>query len=220
VGGHDTNIFVYAVDAGTSALKLKSKFTKHNAAIVHFDLSMDGKYLRSVCNAYELLFSETNTGKQITSATELRDVKWASGTSILGWDVQGIWESGLDGSDINACDRSNTGHLLAVGDDFSKVKVYRYPTLSPLTAKKTVLQGHSSHVTNVKWSVGDEFLLSAGGDDKCVFQWRHKVVGCALGHGIVSADHDDEFVGGADSLDVPTGGDEGGAVKPWVGAIR
>jgi hypothetical protein len=37
-----------------------------------------------VCSAYELLFCDTTTGRQITSATELRDVKWATWTCTLG----------------------------------------------------------------------------------------------------------------------------------------
>jgi len=32
-------------------------------------------------------------------------------------------------------------------------------------------KGHSSHVTNVKWSCQDKFLFSTGGEDNCVFQW-------------------------------------------------
>lgn len=35
-------------------------------------------------SAYELLFCDTTTGRQITSATELRDVKWGSWTCTLG----------------------------------------------------------------------------------------------------------------------------------------
>ena len=31
------------------------------------------------------------------------------------WHVQSIWQGGMDGSDINAVDRSHSSHLVAVG---------------------------------------------------------------------------------------------------------
>ena len=35
---------------------------------------------------------------------------------------QGIWTGTMDGSDVNAADRSPSGKLLATGDDFGKVR--------------------------------------------------------------------------------------------------
>ena len=43
------------------------------------------------------------------------------------WFTQGIWPPASDGSDINAVDRSNSKKYLASADDFSKVKIFRYP---------------------------------------------------------------------------------------------
>jgi len=53
VGSHDTNIYIYDVN---SDYNLVGKCSKHNATITCIDWSMDGTYIRSVCNAYELLF--------------------------------------------------------------------------------------------------------------------------------------------------------------------
>ena len=50
----------------------------------------------------------------------------------------------MDGSDVNAVDRSPSGKLLAVADDFGKVSIYRYPCLQPGT-EACVYTGHSSH---------------------------------------------------------------------------
>lgn len=60
---------------------------------IHFliDWSADSKYLQSNCGAYELLFWKAETGEQHKHPHELRDVKWATFTCILGWPVQGIW---------------------------------------------------------------------------------------------------------------------------------
>lgn len=52
-GSHDTNIYVYDVDGDYS---LVGKCSKHNASLTCIDWSADSTYIRSVCNAYELLF--------------------------------------------------------------------------------------------------------------------------------------------------------------------
>jgi hypothetical protein len=41
-------------------------------------------WLFCIHSAYELLFCDTTSGRQITNATELRDVKWATWTCTLG----------------------------------------------------------------------------------------------------------------------------------------
>lgn len=75
--------------------------------------------------------------------------------------------------------------MLATGDDLGKVNIFKSPcvdaslkpsaTSSASSKGQTSLtySGHSSHVMNVRWSVGDEFLISCGGGDKCIFQWKH-----------------------------------------------
>lgn len=78
-----------------------------------------------------------------------------------------------DGSDINAVDRSKKPHpdgyhLIASADDFSKVKVFRYPSIAE-GSKAIEGVGHSSHITNVKFSKDDYYLYSAGGNDTCIF---------------------------------------------------
>jgi len=116
-GAHDCKIYIYDVKGlsldndkvVTASLKLRTTFTKHNSVINHVDISSDGRFAQSNCSAYELLFSDITTGKQITSATELKDVKWDTWTCTLGWPVQGIWTGGMDGSDINAVSRSRSG---------------------------------------------------------------------------------------------------------------
>jgi WD40 repeat protein len=223
VGSHNNSIYIYSVSRGQDSsvsLSLRAKFSKHNSYITHFDYSADGRFIQSNCGAYELLFSDASNGKQVTSASELKDVKWSTWTCPLGWPVQGIWPPGADGTDINAVDRSHSGHLIAAADDFGKASLFRYPCL--VGAKPVVYSGHSSHVMNVRWTVGDKYLLTAGGNDKTVFQWRHVMDGRqdAQGSGaagVSSAVHGDSE---AEEDDGPGGGDEAGAIKPWLGAIR
>lgn len=43
----------------------------------------------------------------------------------------GIWPEGADGTDVNACSRSNNESYLATADDFGKVNLYKYPCCQP-----------------------------------------------------------------------------------------
>lgn len=181
IGSHDNCIYVYDFEESEDEndVTIKRKFApmnKHSSYITHMDVSQDSCFLQSTCGAYELLFWDLNTGKQLTrGASQLKDELWNSWTCNLGWPVQGIYPKCTDGTFINAVDRSNTSlkntifkndkktpYLLAAGNDNGKVAVYNYPT----TIKSSSFvegKGHSSHVTNVKWTENDKYIVSVGG---------------------------------------------------------
>lgn len=64
-----------------------------------------------------------------------RDTEWATWSLSLGWPVQGIFEPEMDGTDINAVDRSNNTYgdsgmkLVATSDDRGHVRILEYPCL-------------------------------------------------------------------------------------------
>ena len=77
---------------------------------------------------------------------------------------------------------------------------------------------------NVRWTVGDEYLVSVGGNDKCILQWKHMIAqtGGSGGSGEAFVDKHEAVTGAhevdgddGDLLAAPGGGDEAGAVKPW-----
>lgn len=51
------------------------------------------------------------------------------------------------------------------------VKLFRYPCVDEKSAFKSYL-GHSSHVTKVKFSPNDKYVISTGGNDKTVLVWE------------------------------------------------
>lgn len=90
--------------------------------------------------------------------------------------MQGIWEPATDGTDVNSVDRSkrtykNGMNLIASGNDSGLIRVLEYPCLVP-HSESAIARGHSSHVTTVLFSVNDEMLFSAGGEDQTIIQWR------------------------------------------------
>lgn len=61
---------------------------------------MDGSVLQSVCNAYETMYWDVESGRQ--AMQNQRDQAWATWTAKLGFPVMGIWPAEGDGSDINS----------------------------------------------------------------------------------------------------------------------
>lgn len=75
VGTHSREILMLDVSANYDCV---AKCTKHNAAILNIDWALDSSAIRSVCNAYELLFF-TVDGQQVPDgATTYRDEDFAS----------------------------------------------------------------------------------------------------------------------------------------------
>lgn len=90
-------------------------------------------------------------------------------------DAQGIWPPNADGSEVNTvdmCPRSGQ-NLLAVGDDFHMVKLFRYPCLLPSSRAKAY-KGHSAAVQNVRFNHSGVWVFSVGGLDKAVMQFEVK----------------------------------------------
>jgi microtubule-associated protein-like 6 len=118
-----------------------------------------------------LLYHSIDSGSQITNISSLRDVDWNTWTCVLGWPVQGIWPACASGDDINSCDVDKTKKVIVTSDDYSKVKLFRYP--SPVErAAYNQYNGHSSHVTTVRFMSNNKYVISTGGNDKSIFQFK------------------------------------------------
>lgn len=167
VGSHDNRIYIYNLTDGGSLL---ATCQGHSSFITGLDWSVDSQYLHSVCGAYELLFWDANTGHQIPDgASKLCDEEWATWSVILGYPVQGIFKGIIDYTHINRVDRSNSGDMVATGNDWGLVEIFGYPNSEG--ADSVALRAHSEHVTNVKFGEGDQYLFSTGGYDQCLMQW-------------------------------------------------
>jgi WD40 repeat protein len=170
VGSHDTNIYLY--DATADYAKVGT-CKSHNASVTCIDFSMDGTYIRSVCNAYELLFFNVPDGSQDKSgASNTTSVDWATGHCKFGWCVDGIFPSGEDGTHINGVDFNEQQSLIAAGDDFGLVQVFRNPCRKGSMPKS--YRAHSEHVVRVKFGRGglSNYIFSVGGYDQTMLQWK------------------------------------------------
>jgi len=168
VCSRDSMIYLYDVQSDWAK---KAVCKGHSRFVTHVDFSADSKNMQSTCGAYELLFWDCVTGAQKPSgAADLKDSAWSTWTCPLGWPVQGIWPSQNDGTEFNAVDRSHNGKLLVAADDFGRLQLYNYPCVTSGCGSDTYF-GHSSHITNCRWTSDDQHVITTGGNDRSIFQW-------------------------------------------------
>jgi len=167
VGTHDSTIVIYETAGYTSKGALKA----HKSSITAIDWSKDSKFIRSNCEAYELLFFNIESMKQEPSgATMTKDLEWATQNTKIGWSVTGVFPKGVDGTHVNGVCMSENGKLIATGDDWGQVNIYHNPCREGCKAKSFL--GHSEHVLRVKFGSHDQYLFSVGGQDKALMQWK------------------------------------------------
>lgn len=186
VASADNFVDLYSVNQtdNETSFEHKATFQGHSSYVRKVDWSDNSKTLQSCCGAYELLYWRLFKGEsdeqkwrphQEKTSSKLRDEKWATHDCLFGWPLRGIWPEDSDGTDINAVSRtrgaSSSEGLVATADDFGKVKLFRWPCIVPRAQAKEYM-GHSSHVTNVSFTAGDESLISTGGNDRAIIQWQ------------------------------------------------
>ena len=115
----------------------------------------------------------------MTDLKVMQTVRWNTTTCTCSWPTPGIWPHTSDGTDVNAVSLYSTTQrsdgdlydgILASADDYGKVKVFKSPSRD-WGAAFYEHRGHSSHVTNLAFTVDGKRLISVGGADRCVFQW-------------------------------------------------
>ncbi|KAM9365743.1 LOW QUALITY PROTEIN: echinoderm microtubule-associated protein-like 4 [Pholidichthys leucotaenia] len=172
VGSHDNFIYLYTVSENGRKYSRYGKCTGHSSYITHLDWSPDNKFIMSNSGDYEILYWDVPNGcKLIKNRSECKDIDWATYTCVLGYHVFGVWPEGSDGTDINALIRSHNRKVIALADDFCKVHLFTYPCCKP-KAPSHKYGAHSSHVTNVTFLHEDSHLISTGGKDTSIMQWR------------------------------------------------
>lgn len=168
VGSQDRR--VHLLDALT--YRKVGELRGHSAAVTHMDFSKDGGVLQTVSSgAGELLFWDVRSKSQITSASVVRDAKWETWSCPFGWPVQGIYPPESDGSDVNAVSRTRDERVVASGNDNGSVRLLKFPSVTAGAPARSYA-GHASHVTNCVFSSADAFLLTTGGRDQTICQFR------------------------------------------------
>ena len=166
-GSHDNCVDIFAAKQGYRRV---ARCSGSSSYITHLTWSAGGEILMVTDGAYEILYFESSSGFR-KSTSNHRDTLWADWTCVLGFPVMGIWPDGSDGTDINSLHRSHDGRFVATADDYGMIKIFNWPCVVE-NARHRGYRGHSSHVTMCRFSPDDSRLITTGGVDRAVFQWR------------------------------------------------
>eukprot|EP01044_Picomonas_judraskeda_P014565 COSAG03_NODE_2331_length_2879_cov_1.649281_2_plen_494_part_00 len=166
VADRENHINIYDV---ADDLRRVGRCSGHSSAVLQIDWSADGTVLMSNSMDREALFWDIR-GRPAMDQSQ-RDQEWDTWTCQLGFPVMGIWSDNMDGTDINAVHRSTRGGHLVAADDNGQVRLLNFPCVID-KAPAAVFGGHCSHVPNVRWLSDDRRVVSAGGHDRTLFQWR------------------------------------------------
>ncbi|XP_063080185.1 echinoderm microtubule-associated protein-like 5 [Engraulis encrasicolus] len=139
--------------------------------LISMDFSADSTHLQVSTGTYRRLVFEVASGRLLTDTTAIDRITWATWTSILGDEVLGVWSRTPERADVTCVCVSHSGLNVAAGDDTGTLKLFNFPCQDKFARFKRFL-GHSSHVTNVRFTSGDRYLISAGADDHSLFIWK------------------------------------------------
>jgi microtubule-associated protein-like 6 len=197
-GCADNRIYIYNADDGYA---LKASAVSHDFPIRSIDFSKNSTFLLSNCSGYGLNFFEADTGSAISDLAKVKDQKWATCSSPMQWSSMGAWPPQNDGTDVTTCDA--VGGVLATGDSFGRLRLFRHPCDSALAQGK-LYRAHGSSTPNpmsargnppraapqitptlagegwgglskVRWVGKGRYLVSVAAREKVLFQWVHDV---------------------------------------------
>lgn len=167
VGNDNCTVDFYNIHPG--ARLARAGYCKNiPSSVLQLDWSQDSKLIKVSTGSYETLVYAAPSGNAVSN---FGNVTWARWTSVLGQEVVGIWPRNADKADVNCAHLSHSANALVTGDDFGLVKLFDFPVKEKYAKHKKYV-GHSAHVTNVRFSHNDMFMVSTGGDDCCVFVWK------------------------------------------------
>lgn len=167
IGSEDANIYIY------NAKDFYSKrftISVHKAPVMSLDYTVDSSFIMSVDMTRRIGYSEMGNGQAVPSPATLREAKWSTWSSPVGWPVQGLWVCQPDGVHPTAVMRSWGGALVAAGTSSGKVIIAHNPC--PERSGFVSATGHSGPVSQVGWMAGDHTLVSLGQKDHCILQWK------------------------------------------------
>jgi len=166
---------IYIYDA--SDYTYLGKAIGHKGAISSFDFGIASDahqtlFIRSNSSTGELLFWNT-VGEQQIARTQ-KDVKWETHSCLYCWSSKAIHGLINDGISVQACAVSKSGKVLACVDNIGRIRIYTYPVLS-VNQYFLAYKGHSAAIKCITFTANDDYLISVGGDDLNIFQWKYSV---------------------------------------------
>ena len=100
------------------------------------------------------------------------NILWFGQPIIAGYDVKGCYQSNLfDGTDLNDIVITKDEKLVISVDDFATVRMHNYPAIHERKCKQ-YKNKHCEFIVGCKLLFDDSQLITVGGADRTIFQWK------------------------------------------------
>ncbi|XP_050432030.1 echinoderm microtubule-associated protein-like CG42247 isoform X1 [Adelges cooleyi] len=171
VGSQNGSLYLYRVSRDGLTFK-KSNKIRGVQPLVHLDWSTDGHYLQTVTAEYDLVYWDVKGMMQEKSAPAMKDVKWYTYNSSVGYLVSGIWHNRFypTTSLISTANRSAAHDLYVTGDTDGYLRLFRYPCIqnkSEYNEEKV----YSGQISSARFLYNDRNVVTVGGTDASLMLW-------------------------------------------------
>ena len=156
----------------------------HSSYCTHIDWSADSNYMQSNDGAYEILYwydwdgslarqeGKRDKCRQFCSAMDMRDTVWDM-DNCARLAVQAFGPHILMARMSTPCINSNSEKYCVCGDDSFQINLFTWPALKGAYEKSRHFKGHCSHVLGLQFTSTDSHVVSVGGNDATIIEWRH-----------------------------------------------
>lgn len=196
VGSEDSVVYLYVKDRSAGGWVAAGRCRGHKGPVRRLDFSVKGDLLQSFDGEGYLKFWEASghsAGEEVRKSSDpdalwatIKDTKWATTTCPGGWAVQSGCAGQFDDGCVVSCTaRSHdaadlgTNLLLATVDNFSRLRLWRYPCAAPNPNFAEYRAHGGGGISAVCFSHDDRFVFSCGEQDCCIMQWRLSTEGAA-----------------------------------------
>ncbi|KAK7790247.1 hypothetical protein R5R35_001049 [Gryllus longicercus] len=171
VGSQNGSIYLFRVSRDGFSYK-KSNKIRGSQPLTQMDWSTDGGFIQTTTADYDLVFWDVKALQAEKSAVAMKDIKWYSHNSTVGFLVAGIWNNRYYPmtSLIITGNRSAAHDLLVTGDADGYLRLFRYPCLSP-KAEYNEEKVYSLQIAAARFLFNDKNVVTVGGTDASLMLW-------------------------------------------------
>ncbi|XP_060529282.1 echinoderm microtubule-associated protein-like CG42247 isoform X2 [Cylas formicarius] len=172
IASQNGSIYLFRVSRDGFSYK-KSNKIRGSQPLMQMDWSSDSNYLQTVTADYDLAFWDVKSLSPEKSPIAMKDVKWYTHNSTVGFMVAGMWNNRFYPmtSLISTASRSAAHDLLITGDTDGYLRLFRYPCLSP-KAEYNEEKVYSGTVACARFLFNDRNIVTVGGTDAALMLWQ------------------------------------------------
>ncbi|KAL9692524.1 hypothetical protein quinque_005522 [Culex quinquefasciatus] len=151
------SIYLFRVSRDGFSFKKINKI-RGSQPLTHLDWSSEGNFLQSTTIDFDLLFWDVKSLSPEKSPIAMKDVKWMTQNSTVGFLIAGMWNNRYYASPANTIvsttSRNDVQDLFLSGDTDGYLRLFRYPCITP-RAEFTEAKVYSGTLACVKFLHGN-----------------------------------------------------------------